>query len=52
MVLVLVTAFKGHHKMQAQWENNEYVVEKAALSQCTSLCGRPQGWGRVQLDPT
>ena len=28
MVLVHVTAFKGHHKMQDQWENREYVVEK------------------------
>ena len=27
-VLVCVTAFKGHHKMQDQWENREYVVEK------------------------
>ena len=27
-VLVNVTAFKGHHKMQDQWENREYVVEK------------------------
>ena len=28
MVLVHVTAFKGHHKMQDRWENGEYVVEK------------------------
>ena len=28
MALVHVTAFKGHHKMQDQWENREYVVEK------------------------
>ena len=28
MVLVQVTAFKGHHKMQDQWENRECVVEK------------------------
>ena len=28
MVLVHVTAFKVHHKMQDQWENREYVVEK------------------------
>ena len=28
MVLVHVTAFKGHHKMQDQWENREYIVEK------------------------
>ena len=28
MVLVHVTAFKGHHKIQDQWENREYVVEK------------------------
>ena len=28
MVLVHVTAFKGHHKMQDRWENREYVVEK------------------------
>ena len=26
MVLVCVTAFKGHHKMQDRWENREYVV--------------------------
>ena len=28
MVLVHVTTFKGHHKMQDRWENREYVVEK------------------------
>ena len=28
MVLVRVTAFKGHHKIQDRWENREYVVEK------------------------
>ena len=28
MVLVCVTAFKGHHKMQDLWENRKYVVEK------------------------
>ena len=28
MVLVCVTAFKGHHKIQHQWENREYVVER------------------------
>ena len=28
MVLVHVTAFKGHHKIQDQRENKEYVVEK------------------------
>ena len=27
-VLVHVTTFKGHHKMQNRWENREYVVEK------------------------
>ena len=27
-VLVHVTTFKGHHKMQDKWENREYVVEK------------------------
>ena len=27
-VLVPVTTFKGHHKMQDRWENREYVVEK------------------------
>ena len=27
-VLVCVTTFKGHHKMQDRWENREYVVEK------------------------
>ena len=27
-VLVCVTAFKGHHKIQDRWENREYVVEK------------------------
>ena len=28
MVLVCVTAFKGHHKIQDHWENREYVVER------------------------
>ena len=28
MILVHVTTFKGHHKMQDRWENREYVVEK------------------------
>ena len=28
MVLVCVTAFRGHHKIQDRWENREYVVEK------------------------
>ena len=28
MVLVHVTAFKSHHKIQDRWENKEYVVEK------------------------
>ena len=28
MVLVCVTTFKGHHKIQDRWENREYVVEK------------------------
>ena len=28
MVLVHVTAFKGHHKIQDRWENRQYVVEK------------------------
>ena len=28
MVLVHVTTFKGHHKIQDRWENREYVVEK------------------------
>ena len=27
-VLIHVTAFKGHHKIQDCWENREYVVEK------------------------
>ena len=27
-VVVHVTAFKGHHKTQDQWENRDYVVEK------------------------
>ena len=27
-VLVHVTAFKGHYKMQDRWENREYIVEK------------------------
>ena len=27
-VLLCITTFKGHHKMQDQWENREYVVEK------------------------
>ena len=28
MVLVCVTAFKSHHKIQNRWENREYVMEK------------------------
>ena len=28
MVLVDVTVFKGHYKIQDRWENREYVVEK------------------------
>ena len=28
MVLVCVTTFKGCHKMEDQWENRGYVVEK------------------------
>ena len=28
MVLVCVTAFKGHQKIKDQWENREYVVER------------------------
>ena len=28
LVLVCVTVFKGHHKIQDTWENREYVVEK------------------------
>ena len=51
MVLVHVTAFKGRHKMQDRWENREYVVEKWPYPNILSLCGMPQGWGRVQLDP-
>ena len=31
MVLVHVTAFKGHHKMQDRWENREYVVENGPI---------------------
>ena len=27
-VLVHVTTFKGHHKIQDRWENREYVMEK------------------------
>ena len=30
-VLVHVTAFKGHHKIQDRWENREYVVEKQPI---------------------
>ena len=28
VVLICVTAFRGHHKIQDWWENREYVVEK------------------------
>ena len=28
MVLVSLTAFKDHHKIEDKWENREYVVEK------------------------
>ena len=32
MVLLHVTAFKGHHKIQNQWENREYIVERCPYS--------------------
>ena len=32
MVLVCVTAFKGHHEIENQWENREYVVERQPYS--------------------
>ena len=40
MVLVHVTACKGHHKMQDHWENREYVVEKWPYSYVYVVCPR------------
>ena len=50
MVLVCVTTFKGHHKIQIDGKIGN-MLWKMALSQRASLCGMPQGWGWVQLDP-
>ena len=52
MVLVHVTTFKGCHKMQDRQENREYVVEKQPYPNLPVYVACPQGWGRVQLNPT
>ena len=43
MVLVCVTAFKGCQKIQDRWENREFFIYTP---------GTPQGWRRVQPDPS
>ena len=45
-VLVHVTTFKCHHKNTGSMGELGICCGKAALSQCASLCGMPQGWGR------
>ena len=42
MVLVHVTTFKGHHKIQNWWENREYVVERQPYPNVTVyvVCSR------------
>ena len=46
MVLVCVTAFKGHHKNQDRWENRENVVEKQPYSDVPvyMVCPRDRDW--------
>ena len=50
MVVVHVTTFKGHYKIQDSWENGEYVVEKQPYPNVPVyvVCLR----GGVQPDPT
>ena len=51
MVLVCVTAFKGCHKMQDQWENREYVVESGPIPMYQSMWCAP-GMGKGAAGPT
>ena len=44
MVLVHVTAFKGHHKMQDRWEKREYVVEKWPYPNLPVYVVHPRDW--------
>ena len=51
-VLVHVTAFKDHHKIQNRWENREYVVEKSPYPDIPVYMVDPRVGERAQLDPT
>ena len=46
MVLVCVTAFKSHHKIQDRWENREYVVEKWPYPNVLVYVVQPRDWER------
>ena len=50
MVLVCLTAFKGHHKMQDWWENREYVVESGPIPMYQSMWYAP-GVGKGAAGP-
>ena len=52
MVLVHVTTFKCHHKIQDRWENREDIVEKQPYPDVPVYVVCSRDWGRVQLDPT
>ena len=51
MVLVCVTIFKGHHKIQDRWENREYVVEKQPYPSVPVyvVCPRYEGTARPYI---
>ena len=49
-VLVHVTAFKGHHKIQDWWENREYVVENSPILMYQFMWYSP-GMGKGQAKP-
>ena len=44
LVLVHVTAFKGHHKIQDWWENREYVLEKWPYPNVPVYVVCPRDW--------
>ena len=44
MVLVHVTTFKGHHKIQDRWENREYVVEEWPYPDAPVYVVCPRDW--------
>ena len=49
-VLVCVTAFKGHFKIQDRWENREYVVEKQPYPNLSMYVVQPRdGEGCSQI---